>query len=254
MENSGDIAQFIGRFHIVLVHLPLGILLLLGFLELIALKAKWHQATSANRYILSLAAPVAVMTAAAGWFLAGAGGYDERLLFLHRWTGVATAVALCILLFVHSRGWLGLYRPLILGSVALGLVAGHFGGSLTHGRGYLTRYAPGWLGGAAGGGEVATAKPAGFASIEPVLSEFCGACHGPEKAKGGFRVNSWEHLREGGAAGPAIVPGEPGESPILNRMLLALDHDDHMPPEGKPQPTWEQVEQIRGWIQAGALE
>ena len=254
MENSGDIAQFIGRFHMVFLHAPLGILLLLGFLELLSLNPKWHQATAANGYILRLVAPLAVVTAGCGWLLAGGGGYDERLLLLHRWTGVGVAVSACLLLFVHSRGWLSLYRPLILLAVVLSLVAGHFGGSLTHGKGYLTGDVPGWLGRDSTTGLSETQNTAGFASIQPVLSEHCGACHGPEKSKGGLRTDSLESLLTGGHSGPAILPGDAGRSSLIKRMMLALADDDHMPPEGKPQPTPGQVRQIRDWILAGALE
>jgi hypothetical protein len=254
MESPGDITQFIGRFHLVLLHLPVGLLLLLGFLELLSLRVQWHQATAANRYILVVAAPVAVMTAGSGWLLAGVGGYDERLLFLHRWTGVGTAAMACVLLLVHSRGWLSLYRPLIFATAGLALVAGHWGGSLTHGKGYLTRHAPGWLGGSSKPEPVGQGHAAGFASIEPLLSEHCGGCHGPAKSKGGLRTDSLEALLAGGHSGSAIVPGEAGESLLLSRMRLPLLDDDHMPPEGKPQPGTEDIARIQSWIQAGAVE
>ena len=147
-----------------------------------------------------------------------------------------------------------LCSSLILMAVVLSLVAGHFGGSLTHGKGYLTGDVPGWLGRDSTTGLSETLNTAGFASIQPVLSEHCGACHGPEKSKGGLRTDSLESLLTGGHSGPAILPGDAGRSSLIKRMMLALADDDHMPPEGKPQPTPGQVRQIRDWILAGALE
>ena len=52
--------------------------------------------------------------------------------------------------------------------------------------------------------------------------------------------------------GAVLVPGKPDESPLLQRCLLPLDHDDHMPPDGKPQPTAEELAALRAWIAAGA--
>ena len=61
-----------------------------------------------------------------------------------------------------------------------------------------------------------------------------------------------EGLQAGGENGAVFVPGKPEESPMLQRCLLPEDHDDHMPPEGKPQPTAAELEALRAWIAAGA--
>lgn len=251
MDQLSDITQFIGRFHIVLLHLPIGLLLLVGVLELLSLNPKWHHATSSTRFILSVAAPVAVLAAVCGWLLAVGGGYDERMLFLHRWTGVAVAVASCVILLFHSRGWMSLYRVGVGIATILTLAAGHFGGALTHGSGYLTRYAPAWLGGqpseAASEGDK-IAEPLSYAGVEPIFSEYCFSCHGEEKSKAGLRVDSLEYLIAGGDSGPAFVPGNETESLLLSRMLLPPDHEDLMPPEGKPQLSLAEIEQVRAWV------
>ena len=67
--------------------------------------------------------------------------------------------------------------------------------------------------------------------IRPVLHEHCLECHGPEKQKGGLRVDSREALLQGGESGPAIVVGNPGAS-LLLKAVGQLDPDLKMPPPG----------------------
>ncbi len=87
--------------------------------------------------------------------------------------------------------------------------------------------------------------------IRPVLVERCAVCHGSDApaAQGGLRVDSRAALLEGGASGPAIVPGNPERS----RLVQALTYADpalQMPPGGKlPE---QQIEAFRQWVRMGA--
>lgn len=87
MTEPSNFGLFIGRFHIILLHLPIGFLLLLAGLELAARLPRFRNANASAGYILVLAAPASVLTAGCGWLLAGSGGYDAQLLFWHRWLG-----------------------------------------------------------------------------------------------------------------------------------------------------------------------
>ena len=60
--------------------------------------------------------------------------------------------------------------------------------------------------------------------IRPVLHEQCVKCHGSEKQKAGLRVDSREALLHGGETGPALVPGKP-ESSLLIQAVRHLDAD-----------------------------
>lgn len=93
-----------------------------------------------------------------------------------------------------------------------------------------------------------------FASrIVPILERTCYSCHGEEKQRGGFAAHTLEALMKGGKeAGPGIVPGKPEESSVLARLSLPLDHDEHMPPKNKPQPTEKEVALLKWWIAQGA--
>jgi uncharacterized membrane protein len=69
-----DLILFLGRFHPVLVHLPIGGLVLLGALELVALFIRFKDAARNRRLILALTTAAAGVTAACGWLLSDSGG------------------------------------------------------------------------------------------------------------------------------------------------------------------------------------
>ncbi|OJW14664.1 MAG: hypothetical protein BGO49_16870 [Planctomycetales bacterium 71-10] len=87
-------------------------------------------------------------------------------------------------------------------------------------------------------------------SVRPVLVESCQKCHGPEKQKADLRVDSREALLKGGSLGPAVVPGKPEESPLVQALAHADDQDLKMPPAGKlADPA---VQALTRWVQMGA--
>jgi uncharacterized membrane protein/mono/diheme cytochrome c family protein len=262
MAETSDLAIFVGRFHIVLLHLPIGILVLLAGLEAMACLPRFKTANASAGSILLLAVPASLVAAACGWLLATGGEYDENSLFWHRWLGVATVVLCMVTAVLHRFSVRGVYRLSLLATVVALTVASHLGGTLTHGKDFLTRHAPGPLGpllrgGAAGlrvpgGAGSSSAQPAYAAVVQPILDRTCVSCHGAEKQKGKLRLDSFESLLEGGDAGPTIQAGRAAESELMKRLLLPPDHDDHMPPEGKPQPTADEIALLKWWIDAGA--
>ena len=90
--------------------------------------------------------------------------------------------------------------------------------------------------------------------LMPIFEAKCNKCHNEEKSKGDLRMDTHEMLMKGGEAEPgkSVVPGKPDESLALARILLPLDKDEHMPPEGKDQMTPEETALFRWWIQEGA--
>jgi hypothetical protein len=84
--------------------------------------------------------------------------------------------------------------------------------------------------------------------IRPLLSSRCFECHGPKKHKGGLRLDSRASILEGGDSGPALVPGKPEES----RLIEAIGYSDDlkMPPKGK-LPSQE-IEVLTNWVKQGA--
>src|SRR4051794_33128742 len=86
-------------------------------------------------------------------------------------------------------------------------------------------------------------------SVRPVLVESCFKCHGPEKQSSGLRLDSREAVLTGGDNGPAVVPGKPGES-LLVQAVAHTHQELKMPPKKKlPDPV---VAAIRRWVELGA--
>ena len=100
---------------------------------------------------------------------------------------------------------------------------------------------------------VAPADDALFESaIRPVLVNTCFRCHGGERVSGGLRVDSREALVVGGDSGPAIVPGDPARS-ILVEAIARHGDVSAMPPEADKALLPEQVAAFEHWISADAL-
>ena len=89
------------------------------------------------------------------------------------------------------------------------------------------------------------------AKIRPVLATQCGKCHSStaEKLRGGLRLDSREAVRLGGDSGPAIVPGNLEESPLIKAIRYA-DKELRMPPKAKlPDAV---IGDFEVWVKMGA--
>ena len=88
--------------------------------------------------------------------------------------------------------------------------------------------------------------------IQPIFSDRCLKCHGPQKPKSGFRLDSREMLLKGGENGVAVVSGQSARSPLIH-YVARLVPGMEMPPEGKGDPlSTEQIGLLRAWIDQGA--
>lgn len=134
-------AEIIGRFHPLIVHLPIGILTIGLLLAAVSRIEKYDMLRPAVSFTLFWAAVGSIGSCVLGYLLSLSGEYNADLLFKHQWTGIGLAVA--------ATGAWALYRfpkadlsftkgiTWIL-TTSLLVVAGHYGGSLTHGENYLT--------------------------------------------------------------------------------------------------------------------
>jgi uncharacterized membrane protein len=276
MNRPADWVLFIGRFHPLLVHLPIGLIVLLAALELLACFPRLRSANSNAGVILALLVPSAGAAALCGWLLSHGGGYNARLLQWHKWAGIGTALACALTALLYGLRLKRWYRACLFSTLLLLTATAHLGGSLTYGSDYLVRYAPNPLRRMLGLGakpvsprprralaEAPAAPPdRGHSSgrpasvfqgvIEPIFQANCVSCHGPQKSKGGLRLDSYQALMKGGHSGRVVVPGNPLQSELLRRLFLPDDDDDHMPPEGKPQPSWNDILLLKWWTEAGA--
>lgn len=262
--------QFLGRFHPVILHLPIGLFLGLLVIEFFSLRKCSSSCDRAAQILVWLMTLTSMLTAYLGLLLASSGDYSGDTLWWHKWLGVAfSAVSLLVTFFkvlsqcFEGKG-LSVYRLLLLGLLVLLPIVGHNGGELTHGKGYLTKYAPDWLRDKLAILEDDKIQEAELESIteegnlftqevQPILDQYCVSCHGPEKQKSKYRLDTYEALLTPGSMGDTTVePYSMSESFLLEYMLLPEDDDMAMPPEGKSRPSAEEVLLIAHWIAMGA--
>jgi mono/diheme cytochrome c family protein len=274
-REHGNLGQFFGRFHMLLVHGPIVLLLLVPILELAGRRPGLAHLRAAAGVLLSLAALLTFFTALDGWLLAWSGGYRGNDITRHMWAG-AWLAALC---GTAARTRCpdvprGVYPVFLTLAVVMVVITGHTGGKITHGGGYLTDRMPARVrlllgmpaavpapAAAAGipapvhGGPGSTdpANPAYYAvHIAPLFTRSCISCHRPQKHKGGFMLDTYDHLMHGGEDGPAIVPGNSRGSELLRRVRLPASDDDSMPSDGDKPLTQEEIQMVERWITAGA--
>jgi len=85
--------------------------------------------------------------------------------------------------------------------------------------------------------------------VRPVLAEHCYNCHGPKKQMGGgLRLDTRDGVLKGGDGGPAVVPGDPGKSPMIR--AVEWGGEVKMPPKTKMPP--EAVAILTTWVKMGA--
>ena len=269
-----ELSLFIGRFHPLLVHFPIVLLILAGVFEL---RTWWAPSRSSLPVLakiigptLALAAISAFFTATAGYLLGESGGYAGTTLIWHERLGIAVAIG-ASLTFVgwiaarRSRGRrlsAAIYRTLLATTVIVLVVAGHLGATLTHGEGYLTQHAPqpirAWLARVIGDADAAPrfTRPnqaiAYSSLVQPILQTRCVKCHGAAKAEGKLRLDTPDGIRNGGGDGPVIVPGHAAESQIVRRIWLPASHKDAMPPGGSQSLPASEASLIRWWVDQGA--
>ncbi|HEY7308187.1 MAG TPA: DUF1553 domain-containing protein [Gemmataceae bacterium] len=84
--------------------------------------------------------------------------------------------------------------------------------------------------------------------VRPLLAARCYRCHGPEKQKGGLRLDSAAALRKGGDSGPVVLPGKAKESLLLRAVKR---EGPKMPPKEALKP--EEVAALTEWVKRGAV-
>ena len=83
--------------------------------------------------------------------------------------------------------------------------------------------------------------------VRPLLADKCHRCHGRDKQEGGLRLDKKSTAEAGGESGPALVPGKPNDSLIIDAInYRSLE----MPPDGKLRD--DQIAVLTRWIEMGA--
>lgn len=259
MENSvPDIVLFLGRFHPLVVHLPIGFLFFAFVLEVFSRWKKNPVLTSGIPLALFLGALSGTVACILGYMLSLSGDYEESALDTHFWFGIATtAIAFLAWLIRIEKINIASLNKLQPNIAALTLlvillsVTGHYGGNLTHGSDYLVKYLP--FGGVDKKELVAVTKVEDAEVfghlVEPILQNKCASCHNSSKKKGGLSIADSVSILVGGKNGEILIPGDANNSEILKRVLLDPHDDNFMPPEGKTPLTEEEIAILTYWIE-----
>ena len=246
--------EFIGRFHPLLVHLPIGILLLAGLFQWLAGKHKYSFLQPAIGIVLFWGLLSAIASCISGYLLSRSGDYDETLVKTHQWFGIAVAFV-SILAYLFHRWENGFEKWMIPVLVLLIIITGHLGGSLTHGSDYLTsgftkkeklpeeEFKP-----------IADVQEARVYAdiVQPIFERRCYTCHNKSKKKGGLRLDEPSFILKGGKDGEVVKPGNADESDMIKRISLPRNDEDHMPPNEKPQLKESEIALLHWWIASGA--
>lgn len=248
--------QFLGRFHPLIIHIPIGLLVLVPILEIAG--ARRTALREAAGFVLGLAVFGCLGAVALGYLLALGSGDSGGIVLRHMWGGIALTISAMLCCLVRPT-WISGHHPraypaMLTAMLLLLTWTAHQGGSLTHGRNYLTDFMPPMFKRAFSLGVVQAASTNSFYArhIDPIFDAKCVECHGQSKTKGDLRLDSYGLLMEGGKDGPVIVPGQPAKSLLLERVMLPPSHKQFMPAEGKPPLTSYEMAWIKAWIAQGA--
>jgi uncharacterized membrane protein len=259
------IVQFFGRFHPLVVHLPIGILFLAFLFECLSSFERFKSLASAVQATLLIGSVFAIAAVVTGLFLSGEGGYDDTVLQRHQNFGVATA-AFAVMLYLFGLKSMSFFRSekkvknarIILSMIMVTLlsVTGHLGGSMTHGEEYLFEPL------IANQVSDPITKVKAIANtddailyrdvIEPILSSKCYSCHSSKKKKGDLRLDGIEFISQGGKHGAIIEGNIPDSSNLYRRLMLPMDDEDHMPPNESSQLSSVEIALIKTWIEEGS--
>ncbi len=236
-----------GKLHPLIVHLPIGILLLNAVFVFLSKTKKYEGLSVALPLTLLLGAVSAVAACVTGWLLSEKGGYEDDTLGYHKWLGIGVAAVALLLYFLKKYDNKWAWVALVIGLS----VTGHFGGTLTHGENYLfSEETVAYTDDKILPPNIQEAQV--YADlIVPVLKRNCYSCHNNAKQKGKLRMDDKAAFLKGGENGAIVVAGQAAHSEIIKRLLLDMDDKHHMPPKGKTQPTPQDIALLRWWIDKG---
>lgn len=278
VNQSLWIFEFLGRIHPLMVHFPIALLVIAGFMELTKIGHFHSKLRSGINWLVTIGSISAVLAAVLGLLLANTGEYAGNNFEWHQWSGISTAILSLITAILlgyiinkNRIGLIGLYRGALFMTALSIFITGHFGGSLTHGQDYLLSVTP-WAPKSDEGAVDAALSSANidFASysnntdslsieqqvdlnlaVRAILAHHCFQCHSSDKTEGKLRLDEKELLFKGGESGVVVRAGDSEHSEMYRRITLPAGHKDAMPGKGKPLGE-KDIALIKLWIDKGA--
>ena len=243
-----EIIKYLGNFHPVVLHLPIGAFLF-TFLLFISQKYLKSNFDPAVRMGLLFSFITSIITSIFGYILHLNGDYDSVLVDRHMWLAIATTILIGFVLYLHKKQkpYNHVLSSFVFATVLL-TITGHNGGSLTHGKDYLKL--PDFE------------KEISIVSydsihvfnqvISPILDSKCVKCHNTGKSKGNLMLSSIDKILLGGEKGQIIKSNSSVDSRLYTYLNLPIDDEMHMPPDGNSQLNDNEKELIKLWIDEGA--
>ena len=186
-----------------------------------------------------------------GLILSREDGYQGNSYLWHKYGGVSLSLLSLALLgylrFQQSKT----YHPLFTVGVHIALfvllITGHFGANLTHGEDFI--YAPM----ASKESEALDMENAMVFedAVLPILQAKCMGCHNSSKPKGELILSDSTSILQGGKNGILFTTGNPATSLLIQRLLLDIEDQHHMPPKGKTQLSIDEIALLKNWVQSG---
>ncbi len=271
-EKPVGVFVFLGRFHPVLLHFPIVLILLTLIFEGLGIYQKWSgnnklklpNLTALVGPLLLVSAISTLITVVGGFLLFQSGEYRGELVRQHLWGGVLLMIALNSAAFFYwwpsrqtNKKVQAPYQGFLFLAGALVIVTSHIGGTITHGADFLTEHLP----------SLRPEKPAPVELkspeellifedlVMPIIEDKCQSCHNQYKVKGGLVLTSYASIEKGGDSEKALItPHDPFQSELFHRMILPMNDDERMPPPEKPQLEPYELDLIEWWIQKGGEE
>ena len=248
---------FLGRFHPLLVHLPIGFLILAILIEIYCSIFKIKINHRIVNFTWFIAFFSSVLTTILGLLVAETGHYIDENLFMHKIFGLSlTAISfiswflrLSIFSNLFSSSLKTLSNTII---IVLLTLTGHYGGNLTHGETYLVDYAPENI-------KELVVKKNKYVELEidsvkvyddliqPIFNQKCVSCHNKEISRGNLNMDSYSNLLKGGSSGIPINKSDPRKSLLIRRITMPTSELKYMPPDGEPV-SFDEIKTLIWWI------
>ena len=248
---------FLGRFHPLLVHLPIGFLILAILIEIYCSIFKIKINHRVVNFTWFIAFFSSVLTTILGLLVAETGHYIDENLFMHKIFGLSLTAISFISWFLRLSIFSNLFSSSLktlsnTTIIVLLTLTGHYGGNLTHGETYLVDYAPENI-------KELVVKKNKYVELEidsvkvyddliqPIFNQKCVSCHNKEISRGNLNMDSYSNLLKGGSSGIPINKSDPRKSLLIRRITMPTSELKYMPPDGEPV-SFDEIKTLIWWI------
>ena len=249
MEYALEILKYVGKFHPLVLHLPIGSLLM-TFLLLVVSRYQKVGLEKAIRIGVDFSFAGALMAALMGCLLSLDEAYDFNSLKFHFWAGIITLILSFSLCILHRmKGKENLFFGSYLMTLLALTVAGHKGGQITHGEDYLSTAA-------------LFEEPIMVVQkdsvdyykevVHLIFEDKCVSCHNSNKSKSELRLDRYDLILIGGERGSIFDSQNPNESRLIRYINLPKEDKLHMPPKNKSQLSEKEKWLLTDWVNSGA--